>query len=110
MKILSNFVLAAMFTLAWGVYPGSVAQAAQTAKDAAAILLAEPLLRESVMQEAVRWMPNNAIFINNLAGVLAARGDFAQVKALRAQALAAAANPFVQAQMMAIHANDEPVR
>jgi glutathione peroxidase len=36
MKILSNFVLAAMFTLAWGVYPGSVAQAAQPAKDAAA--------------------------------------------------------------------------
>jgi CHAT domain-containing protein len=77
-----------------------------TAKDAAAILLAEPLLRESVMQEAVRWMPTNAIFVNNLAGVLAARGEFAQVKALRAQALAAAANPFVQAQMMAIHAND----
>ena len=36
MKILPNFVLAAMFTLAWGVYPGSVAQAAQPAKDAAA--------------------------------------------------------------------------
>ncbi len=77
-----------------------------TAKDTAAILLAEPLLRESVMQEAVRWLPTNAIFANNLAGVLAARGEFAQVKALRAQALAAAANPFVQAQMMAIHAND----
>jgi glutathione peroxidase len=36
MKILPNFVLAAMLTLAWGVYPGALAQAAQPAKDAAA--------------------------------------------------------------------------
>ena len=36
MKILPNFVLAAMLTLAWGVYPGAMAQAAQPAKEAAA--------------------------------------------------------------------------
>jgi glutathione peroxidase len=36
MKILPNFVLAAMLTLTWGVYPGAVARAAQPARDAAA--------------------------------------------------------------------------
>ncbi len=80
------------------------------AKDSAAVVLADPVQREAVMRDAVRWVPGNASFINNLAGLLMGRGQFAEGKALREQALAAETNPFRQAQLMAIYAHDPYVQ
>jgi CHAT domain-containing protein len=76
------------------------------AKDSAAVLLADPLQREAVLRDAVRWVPNNAAFVNSLGSQLIARGQFTEGRALREQALAMASSPFLQVHLMAIHSRD----
>jgi CHAT domain-containing protein len=76
------------------------------AKDSAAVVLGDALQREAMLRDAVRWLPGNPSFTNTLASLLMGRGQFAEGKALREQALAAETNPFRQVHLMAIHSHD----
>ncbi len=76
-------------------------------KERAALLLADHVQHEAVLREAIRWVPNSAIFKSNLANRLFSKGQFVEGNAMRQQALASAANPFSYAHMLATATRDD---